>query len=185
MNTQCRCRFILTVTNLFDVCITPAIEKVKSIIYASLTNTCLFGNYKISHIVMMGSLIQMDACKSTYPQTLIRLKNIIDNHRKYFDNINIEWVDDDDNSIIKQGIQSIIRNPFGGLLEQIFAGRYLIWCDYKLYCNFNREQAIKKYTEHPFIIRDTRVTEDIYENGLSHIFYMNTDNAQFIVQVSG
>ncbi|KAI8985527.1 hypothetical protein BDB01DRAFT_896603 [Pilobolus umbonatus] len=144
MNTHCDCTLLITPMDLFDICIIPAIQQIMFIVYGATTNLHIFGDTRIQHIILMGLIMD------------IVLKNKT--------NITIT-------KMVYQGIQSIKRNPSGGLLEQIIGGEYTLYFDKAVYLDFQKSEVL--YEKDFFILIDnpTVVTEDMRETGRSFYFY--------------
>ncbi|KAI8974717.1 hypothetical protein BDB01DRAFT_389959 [Pilobolus umbonatus] len=167
MNKRCGCTFPMSNLDLFDSCIYPAIEQVTPIIYASLTNSCLFKKYKVTYLVMMGNLMDLKGCPSTYTQVANRLKESIEYQRKYHNDIHVEWIDQSISSTVIKGVRHITKNPLSGLLEQIYAGTYKL----RSRDLFPKNVFGSNEEDHPLIMEGTRITEKMREDGAS--LYLN------------
>ncbi|KAI8972964.1 hypothetical protein BDB01DRAFT_900242 [Pilobolus umbonatus] len=176
INSKCKCTLDISCIDLFDICILPAIKKVRSVIYSSTTDVCMFGEYKITHIVIMGTLMKLKSCQNTDQQVLKELKKDVEYHQKYYENINIQWYDGDIATLIYKGIRSIIQYPPGGLLEQIYAGSYKLRSSIPFYKDHQRLQLIPTHCVYSFINEGTRVTEDMRDNGASIPLYTDKDD---------
>ncbi|KAI8997103.1 hypothetical protein BDB01DRAFT_19715 [Pilobolus umbonatus] len=88
MNTHCDCTLLITPMDLFDICIIPAIQQMMAIVYGATTNTHIFGDTKIQHIILMGSIMNIK-CNTTHKKALYLLKECIKKQNKYFNHITL------------------------------------------------------------------------------------------------
>ncbi|KAI8968670.1 hypothetical protein BDB01DRAFT_161343 [Pilobolus umbonatus] len=172
MNAQCNCIFNMSSIDIFDISIQPVIHKVTETIYASIVNVCLFGEYKVSHISIMGSLMDKKMCNFTYNELIRRLKVSIEYQRKYHNNIRIEWMDKDISTAISEGFSLIMQNPNSGLLEQVFAGSYKMSSMYEIYYDHRKKQNVPLEEQQILVFQGQRITESIREKGISSVYYM-------------
>ncbi|KAI8985524.1 hypothetical protein BDB01DRAFT_92405 [Pilobolus umbonatus] len=172
MNSQCACVFMITPMDIFDICIIPAIQQIMFMVYGATTNIYIFGEYKINHIVLMGLIMDI-TCAATYTQVQYLLKKCVENQNKYYNHITLHWIDDEIQKVLNKGIESIKANPAGGLLEQILTGTYYGMFDDQVYTDFNRLQLSTEKEFFHLIRKNTRVTEDMRENGITTLFYYN------------
>ncbi|KAI8972154.1 hypothetical protein BDB01DRAFT_811138 [Pilobolus umbonatus] len=123
MNKNCECTYSLSAMDLLDICITPTIDHLTSLIYASLST--VFDKYKTTYMVIMGSPMELK-CMDVRHQSMQRLQKAVQHRQKYFNHLTIHWITDDIPSAVFKGMRFIINNPLGGLLEQISSGMYYI-----------------------------------------------------------
>ncbi|KAI8975978.1 hypothetical protein BDB01DRAFT_804860 [Pilobolus umbonatus] len=171
MNSLCDCAFTTTPIDLFDICITPVIKQLTSKIYASVLDPGLFGEYKMHHLLIMGKLFDIKGCSNAYNQVMDIMKKMVLNQQKH----QVHWIDEDVSTVVRKGMESIIDNPIGGLLEQVYAGSYLLKGNRVLRTGSQGSDVIKEDTYYPFIKEGTRITEEMRMNGVS--FQYHVDNA--------
>ncbi|KAI8974104.1 hypothetical protein BDB01DRAFT_807616 [Pilobolus umbonatus] len=178
MNSRCDCTYDMSPMDLFDVCINPTVDHVTSIVYASITDKCQFGEDKVTHIALMGTLIELKSCTQTYNQLEERLMSAIQYQQKYHNQITIHWGNETMPNIIYSGIKSIINTPSGGLLEQVYSGKYMIDNKYFSYFDYQQEQELHFIRENIMVRYGTRITESMRVNGFSKSIYSgNTTNS--------
>ncbi|KAI8972148.1 hypothetical protein BDB01DRAFT_478878 [Pilobolus umbonatus] len=176
ISSKCTCTCSITLADLFEVCITPAIDQLTSTIYASTIEKSISGNHKISHLVIMGTPFKLK-CVNFTNHLLNLLKTTMDNTKQYSNPIPTHWVEDSIPNVIDQGMMSIINNPSGGLLEQISPGQY--------YLSFNKDatfhllewkkmEAYETGTAH--IDNRERIDLNMRNDGYFRIFYINEEN---------
>ncbi|KAI8985523.1 hypothetical protein BDB01DRAFT_835046 [Pilobolus umbonatus] len=170
MNTHCDCTLLITPMDLFDICIIPAIQQIMFIVYGATTNLHIFGDTRIHHIILMGSIMNMK-CNTTHAEALYLLKECIKKQNKYYNHITIHWSRKQVSKMVNQGIQSIKRNPSGGLLEQITGGEYTLYFDKAVYLDFQKSEVLYEKDFFILIGNPTVVTEDMRETGRSFYFY--------------
>ncbi|KAI8976214.1 hypothetical protein BDB01DRAFT_359470 [Pilobolus umbonatus] len=176
MNTHCDCTLLITPMDLFDICINPSIQQMMAIVYGATTNTHIFGDTRIQHIILMGSIMKIK-CNTTHTKSLQLLRECVENENKYYNHITLHWTKEQVSEMVNQGIKSIKRNPSGGLLEQIIGGKYEVAFDKAVYLDFQKSKVLE--TDHYSLIIDynTVVTEDMRETGLlSSYFYEGKNN---------
>ncbi|KAI8986563.1 hypothetical protein BDB01DRAFT_891351 [Pilobolus umbonatus] len=177
MNTHCDCTLLITPIYLFDICIIPAIQQLMAIAYGATTNTHIFGDTKIQHIIPMGSIMKIK-CKSTHTEALYLLKDYIEKQNKYYNHITLHWTKEQVSDVVNQGIKSIKRNPSGGLLEQIISGEYALDFDEEVYFDFQKFDILDPRYYNPIINYNTVVTEDMLETGLLSSYYYEGKNIE-------
>ncbi|KAI8985489.1 hypothetical protein BDB01DRAFT_90093 [Pilobolus umbonatus] len=170
MNTHCDCTLLITPMDLFDICIIPAIQQIMFIVYGATTNLHIFGDTRIQHIILMGSIMNIK-CNTTHAEALYLLKECIKKQNKYYNHITIHWSEEQVSNMVYQGIKSIKRNPSGGLLEQIIGGTYTLQFNKAVYFDFQISNAHNAIGFSTVIDNPTAVTEDMRETGRSFYFY--------------
>ncbi|KAI8972096.1 hypothetical protein BDB01DRAFT_482484 [Pilobolus umbonatus] len=183
MNTHCDCTLLITPMDLFDICIIPAIQQIMFIVYGAITNTHIFGDTRIQHIILMGSIMNIK-CKTTHTETLYLLKDCIEKQNKYYNHITIHWSEEQVSKMVYQGIQSIKRNPSGGLLEQIIGGTYTLEFDKAVYLDFQKLKLLDAGDLLALINNPTVVTEDMRETGRSFYYYYEGENIALYLSYS-
>ncbi|KAI8972312.1 hypothetical protein BDB01DRAFT_810177 [Pilobolus umbonatus] len=171
LSAGCDCSFTLTPIDLFDICIHPAIDHLTSIVYASVTDPCQFGTYRTDHLVIMGTFMTLKNCAHTYAQTFMRFKDAVQGQQKYYNTLSIQWISSSIQAVLIKGIKSMIKNPTGGLLEQVFAGTYKFICDEPLHLDHQHEETCTEETSYTFISEATRITEEMREDGKACYLY--------------
>ncbi|KAI8985474.1 hypothetical protein BDB01DRAFT_850049 [Pilobolus umbonatus] len=170
MNTHCDCTLLITPMDLFDICIIPAIQQIMFIVYGATTNLHIFGDTRIQHIILMGSIMNIK-CNTTHAEALYLLKECIKKQNKYYNHITIHWSEEQVSNMVYQGIKSIKRNPSGGLLEQIIGGTYTLEFDEAVYLGFQKLKLLDAGYLLAIINNPTVVTEDMRETGRSSYYY--------------
>ncbi|KAI8985485.1 hypothetical protein BDB01DRAFT_788439 [Pilobolus umbonatus] len=170
MSSHCECNLILTPIDMFDICIIPAIQQVMAIVYGATTNISIFGEYRINHIVLMGSIMNTH-CKTTNNKTLQLLEKCIRKENKYYNHIKVHWINDEVLPVVYKGIRSIKFNPLGGLLEQYTTGAYYVQYTHDIFTDFDRSQVLKKGEYLKLTKEANRITENLRENGSSTLLY--------------
>ncbi|KAI8985517.1 hypothetical protein BDB01DRAFT_835040 [Pilobolus umbonatus] len=174
MNTCCDCTLLITPMDFLDICILPAIRKLMFIIYGATTNISIFGNYRINHIVLMGSIMNIK-CSATHNKALYLLRECIERQNRYYNHISVHWINDEIVKTVDKGMSSIKNNPSGGLLEQIVAGAYYGLFDGQVYASLEKSE---KSANEPVVLikKNTRITEDMRENGILSVFFFARKN---------
>ncbi|KAI8993148.1 hypothetical protein BDB01DRAFT_902724 [Pilobolus umbonatus] len=175
MNAQCDCTLSITPMDLFDICIIPAIQQVMFMVYGGTTNTHIFGDTKIQHIILMGSIMNIK-CNTTHKKALYLLKECIKKQNKYYNHILVHWTEQHVSKMVNQGIKSIKINPSGGLLEQIISGRYGVIFDKAVYLDFQKSDILDAGNYSIIIDYNTVVTEDMRETGRFSSHYYEGEN---------
>ncbi|KAI8973020.1 hypothetical protein BDB01DRAFT_449152 [Pilobolus umbonatus] len=183
MNTHCDCTLLITPMDLFDICINPSIQQMMAIVYGATTNMHIFGDTRIQHIILMGSIMKIK-CNTTHTKSLQLLRECVENENKYYNHIALHWTKEQVSEMVNQGIKSIKRNPSGGLLEQIIGGRYGVKFDEAVYFDFQKSDILD--TDHYSLIIDynTVVTEDMRETGLLSSYYYEGKNIELYLYYS-
>ncbi|KAI8974733.1 hypothetical protein BDB01DRAFT_853773 [Pilobolus umbonatus] len=126
--------------------------------------------YKVSHIVITGTLMESKNCPDTCGLATNKLKKNIEYQRKYHNDINVQRAEDTD--ILKEGMRSISKYPAGGLLEQIYGGPFLAKVNHEVHYNHGVPSKKGRYTSHLFIKEGTRITESMRINGILSPYYI-------------
>ncbi|KAI8985399.1 hypothetical protein BDB01DRAFT_84023 [Pilobolus umbonatus] len=177
MNAHCDCTLLITPMDLFDICINPSIQQMMAIVYGATTNMHIFGGTRIQHIILMGSIMKIK-CNTTHTKSLQLLRECVENENKYYNHITLHWTKEQVSEMVNQGIQSIKRNPSGGLLEQIIGGKYGLDFDKAVYYDFQKSDILDTDHYNPIIEYNTVVTEDMRETGLLSSYYNKGENIE-------
>ncbi|KAI8970874.1 hypothetical protein BDB01DRAFT_900858 [Pilobolus umbonatus] len=179
INTHCDCTFLITPMDISDICIIPAIKQIMSIIYGATINTHIFGETKINHIILMGTIMNIK-CKTTHTRALLLLKEYLKIQNKYYKHITLHWSNNEVSKAVLQGVILLKKNPLGGLFEQITAGSYQLQSSsavklpnlqkYRLLEGKKREKIIKDFTA---------ATEDSRDGGITFLCYYTEAFLQF------
>ncbi|KAI8972121.1 hypothetical protein BDB01DRAFT_476803 [Pilobolus umbonatus] len=170
MNTHCDCTLTITPMDIFDICITPAIDQIMSIVYGATINTHIFGETRINHIVLMGRIMKI-RCKETHTKALFMLEECLKNQNKYYQHIILHWSNNKVPKAALQGVISLKKNPLGGLFEQITAGSYQLQFTSAVRLHFQKYLLLKAQNKIKVINDFTVVTEDMRDNGITFLCY--------------
>ncbi|KAI8970709.1 hypothetical protein BDB01DRAFT_552344 [Pilobolus umbonatus] len=165
MNTHCDCTFSITPKDVFDISVIPAIQQMMSIVYGAITNIHIFGDTKLHHIILMGSIMNIK-CNTTHTEALYLLEDCIKKQNKYCNHITIHWTKEQVFKMVCQGLKSIKRNPSGGLLEQIISGTYSLLFRTAVYLDFKKKRVLKANRSFTIIDKSTVKTENMRETGM-------------------
>ncbi|KAI8974057.1 hypothetical protein BDB01DRAFT_408661 [Pilobolus umbonatus] len=183
MNSHCDCTLLITPMDIFDICIVPAIQRMMSIVYGATINTHIFGDTKIQHIILMGTIMNIK-CSPTHIKSLQLLRESIEKQNKYYNHITIHWTNNQVSDMVYQGLKSIKRNPLRGLLEQIIGGIYCLRFSEAIYLDFQKSKVLDKQNRHKLIDYHTVVTEDMRETGRSFSYYYEGKNIELCLLYS-
>ncbi|KAI8972329.1 hypothetical protein BDB01DRAFT_810268 [Pilobolus umbonatus] len=174
MSDSCSCTYSLSPIDLFDICIDPVIYHLTSIISSSTANPSLFGDYLIKDIFIMGQPMKLK-CSNTNIEIFNRFKNNVERQNKYNEQLSIHWAKKPISFVIAEGIMSIVRNPLGGLLEQVTSGEYLISFTENASSFCNEWRTFNKGTSIFYFQAYERITEENRDNGFFGVFYFDED----------
>ncbi|KAI8972305.1 hypothetical protein BDB01DRAFT_468586 [Pilobolus umbonatus] len=176
MSNTCSCTYSMSSIDLFEVCISPAIHHLTSMIYSSTVNPFLFGKYAITDMFIVGQPLKLK-CNNTNIQAFNRLKDDVELQQKNYKHLNIHVDNTTIQSVINQGAMSVIQNPLGGLLEQIISGRFmLVFNSEGLFYDRGWYICEKNAANIIYIAEYTRVTETMREDGISRSVYFDNQD---------
>ncbi|KAI8972355.1 hypothetical protein BDB01DRAFT_909411 [Pilobolus umbonatus] len=183
MNTHCDCTLTITPMDILDICMVPAIKQIMSIIYGATTNTHIFGETRINHMILMGTIMNIN-CKTTHTKSLQLLRESVERQNKYYNHITLHWTNNQVSDMVYQGVELIKVNPLGGLLEQIISGDYGLQFSSDVYLDFHKSNMVDAYDHLNTIGGYTLVTEDMRENGLFSYYYYAGNVIKLILRYS-
>ncbi|KAI8972134.1 hypothetical protein BDB01DRAFT_478555 [Pilobolus umbonatus] len=169
---KCTCSLPLTYRDLLDMAVQPTINDLVSIVIGSLVNSCMFGDYTLQHIVMMGHPLPIGG--HIQSEITRRIKEKMKFHMKYFD-LNVIHIDEPISHVIQDGLRSLLAFPETGLLKQLSSGTYSFKIKSSLSAFHDHARSIP-YNEqevHVVLKQSETITPTIREQGFSYLIHFD------------